>query len=1222
MRGVQRFLSGHKNEVRTAALLTGPVKPITDAVVQKPIARQGSSSAKIDGTFVGTEQAEYEIEVLDRVPTVPLITAPIFSGVGNGNLQNVAVIGLGAREVEVELADLGQILKAASSELQGVQVVVKTPGAAGNLFKLRVDRSGLVFTPQAFSLLKELKAGETAMKGPEFDWDTKYMGSDGVIPANAHRIAFGSDTNNVYVQYKKQVDGEFSYQFEPAIKQTYAVKSVIQFVTGGYTVRLYEVVAGVDTLRETYAGVVTLYDLLNAIKTTSAYLLVQGGVAFDRTAGGQALLELVLNTDARAVSNTGSGSQFATGFVDVVVNANAATELIEATCIAATFKDSPGAGLGNEMWEVRGSVSGVIRANIQTGQLINGDTFEARIPQKVPDGYVTLPKGSFVHKETIYNETKRVVGEGDIWTPPKVPICMDSLTLGLNAQEQLITLTYRKRPVADACACTADNTQALDPACLGILTNPEGGTSMAYAAATVTRLVSLYDWFATTVRNNSFYFSDDHKFFSGGLSGGPYVMQDPFVSMPTNNPLQQTRTNFAYISLFDMIKRFEETLASVDKLTAGALKVAAEAAWDAAVTELKADVDTNLTGPGNLVSEVHTAFEALAAGDAVSLYEEPLGTKYWRKARPADFIFGFVKAAFGVGVAATGFFYGANDSITSTETTTGTGLQQSWTYLPSITTPGKWVLVKGATLAGDPPSIAASIALSYVAAGKGYRQYGDAGNTWGYALLADRYRARLQHVLISGGISPLGKDSANLVSGDGCWQDWGGAYWWEVTGGNDDAYAPAFTGHPYYSAKKFPGGVVVNGVTTPSEGFYGTKEFGFIIDVTCPEHLIPGDTVILRIGNAAAEQTYQKGDKLQLGIVSAQDIAFFGGNNGDNIQTWFVTDSVSGPRAPYLLDLDVPLPYNDGALAFEIVAGTLPFAKGDKFKFAIEGGHYRWRKTVGGVVGGWSASTAINVIPLALDSGLSLHFTLGTSPAFFTGDLYKFTALQPYALSNIIKPDFDMWQWGAVSPAPGVIDFANPKNIEAIGIAFHTIPAGATILVEGGVAAGVYTWAEPIVWAKDVIGKLLAVTRVARYVRITLTNAQGGGIGWLFLGTAIAFTHSAQVSINREYRVNRSTGLNPASAFKGKGVGSQIQWPEGSLHEDDYAPLLEMLDWLKSQDDEALMFFPQETRQTEVVLGTVESDAIAFNDVFNFQPDAAYDRRLSATIPLKGVSFR
>jgi hypothetical protein len=1207
MTGVQRFLSGNNNKIRTAAIISGPVKPITDAVVQKPVARSGSASAGLSGTFTGSEEALYELEVMDILATVPLVTSPAFTGVGNGELDSVATTGLTARQFEVTLQDLGNVLTAASTDVQGIQVVARTPGVAGNAFKLRVTNN-LVFTAQQFSLLKDLAEGTSSVQGPEFDWQTTAINADGTVPAGAKRLAFGTDQNNVYVQYKKLVSGEYSYVFEPAIKQKYAQGAQVFFVTGSYTVELYEGV----TLRETYAGVVTLYDLLNAIKATSTRLLVQGAVANDRTTGGQALLEMTLRTDARAVSNTGTGSQYATGFTEVTVDPTTPTELVEATCIAATSRDAPGAGLGAEIWEVRGSVSGLILDAIKSGELINAATFAARIPQKIPTGYTAHARGDFTVKEVNYDEFKnRANNEDGTFTPPEPPICMQSMTLGVNAQEKLVTLTYKKRPVVDNCDCDPTRGPALNPFCLGLISTPEGAANMPYSAGTVTRLISLYDWFADTVRTNSEYFSD---------ATNPYVQQDPFIQQPKNNPLFPDRANFAFVSLFEMVKRFEQTVADIDKLPAGAYRTAAETAWDDAVTEFEGDVDNNLSNvPVPVESEAQLAYEALTAGQAVCTFEVSAGVVKIRKAVPGGIKYGFVKASFLVGAMATIFFYGENVAVTTTETTGTPGPVASQQYSPSVTTPGNWVKHGTTATVGDPEYLG-GFTLDRISATAGVAPFPSSDpNVWGYAVLSDRYVSRLKFVLISGGISPLGKGDPNAVGGDGCWEDTGEDHWWEVVDDSGASYAPAFTNTPYYSSKQYPGGVVVNGVTTPTPGYYTTKEFGFVVAVTCPQNLVPGDQVVLRIGNAGVDGTYVKGDKLQLGLVAATDVLFQGGNDGDNIQTWSILDSVYGPRGPYMLDLDTPAPFDDTELHFQITPGTLAFAKGDTFRFALEGGHYRWRKTVNGVVGAWSATGAIALGPVLLDDGLSLTFELGASPAFATSDLYRFLALQPYAISNVQKPGFEQWQWG-VTPADAVFDLGSNQDIAAIGIGFHSIPDGTVVQVSGGVAPGVYTWTEAITWNKDVIGLLFA-TQVARYIKLHVVNADGG-IGWFYAGPALAFTNSAQVAINREYKVTRAQAPNPSAAFKGRSMGGKVEWPEGYLREADYSPLTAMLDWLKSNDDEAFIFFPQETRPSEVVLATVDSDAIAFNDVYNFQPNVGAERRISCTIPLKGVMFK
>lgn len=755
---------------------------------------------------------------------------------------------------------------------------------------------------------------------------------------------------------------------------------------------------------------------------------------------------------------------------------------------------------------------------------------------------------------------------------------------------------------------------------------------MPYQPDTVVRLVALYDWFADTVRNNSQYF----RYMPGSLSGTGDVtvpQQDPFISQPhgsvrVGDEIVETNVNYnsAYVSLFEMVKQFEQTLADVDKLPANAFRAAAETAWDAAVAEFEGDVDTDLSGEALAIPESLMAAEALDAGNAVEVFYEGTVLKV-RKATGVGIRFGFIKVAAALGALVDVWYEGKNEGVVHTEEegTTAPAISAYWRYFPSVDNPGQYVLHKGGT----------NVATIPMQAFGGLRYLGDqvgiidnrtfvqaAQNTLGMAIVADRYKSRLQHVLISGGISPLGKGDADTGSGDGCWRDPGDDYYWEVLVG-EEKYANAFTGVAYYSSLKYPGGVVVNGTVTPSEGYYSTREFGFILDIPCKEELQVGDQVVLVIGNAGVEPTYQKGDRLFLGLVAAQNIDFFGGNDGDNVQTWHVQDSVDGALTPYALDTDAPVAYaSGGGLGFLITQGAIPYVKGDKYKFSIEGGNFRWRKTVtGGAPGAWSGATDITLAPIVLDSGLSLEWKLGASPAIIAGDEYAFLALQPYALSNLIRPDFDKWEW-AVDPAPVVIDLGVATPIEAVALAFHTLPTAAVVTIEGGVAPGVYTWNSAIVWRKDVMAVLLAAPANARYLRLTVAGTVAGGIGWLYAGEAVKMTYSAQVQLQREYKMKRSDGVNPNSLYQGMGSSGTITFPEGHVLEADYDKLTEMLDWLKANDDEALIFYPQETRTDEIILATVESDEISFSDVFQFQPGAAYERRISCTIPLRGVAFK
>jgi hypothetical protein len=492
---------------------------------------------------------------------------------------------------------------------------------------------------------------------------------------------------------------------------------------------------------------------------------------------------------------------------------------------------------------------------------------------------------------------------------------------------------------------------------------------MSYQAANVTRLVSLYQWVADTVKKMSDLTAYD-------------AAQAPFVSSPSN------AVGYVADSLLELAKKFESTLAELDVLPAGAYYTAGVAAWDSVVTEIQADV---LAAFGSLQTATVTAFEALVAGNAVGLFVDNDGATKVRKAIKGCVRYGFVLANVTAGGSATVYFWGRVTSPTG-GVTSATGR-----YGMNEGTPGAWLheATAGTRIAAGTP---ATELLPAVAAGTELyvpQSSRIAGMT---ALLTDRYKARLNWVYISAGISPLGKSSASVQeSGDGCWQDYGDAYYWDVVGSDGGAYGAAFNNRPYYSARR----------ASAKDKYFSTHEFAFQINVKCPQDLREGDQITLAIGDAASGATYQVGDVLTLPIIAAQPLYLAGGQNGSAIQKWYVSGSVSGAMAQYTYNPASPAAYSSGGLTFLLQPGGIPFAKGDRFTFSIEGGHYRWRKTVNGSPGSWSGSLAIPGTATALDSGLSIAFTPGAYPSFVAGDAFQFRVLQPWAVSNIATPSVE-----------------------------------------------------------------------------------------------------------------------------------------------------------------------------------------------------------------------
>lgn len=1107
----QRFLANNRNAILEAALTPSSVLAVEESVLAIPTARGGTAQVAITGAYTGEEAATYDFEILDDDVETPLISAPVFTGEGSGALEDIAA-DLPAQEILLELSESGLPLLAAKIDLEGVTVKARAAGASGNAIYIRIDQSGLTFTPQAYSLLNDLEAGEggedSPLTGAEYDFDTKVLGADNAIPVDAHRISFGSDPN-IYLQYKRYADGEWDYHFVPALKRAVPRGTIINFVTGGRTVEVYP-----GSPPETYTGIVTLYDLLDKFRTESALVDVEGVIANDRSPTGQAAHELQTRTDAYFHPSTGEGSAAATGFVDVSVATDAGTQLVTATCRAVTAADHPLAGVGRERWELRSSILGDL-GTIVTGEVFDGDEFALKIPRVLPYGIATQT-GTFTVTDIEYVAR----GEGERDPPPICPgVGERAGLLGPDAIDQILTLTYTKRP-SGACLCDDMPVPDLSGECLGIF-DEEGGADMAYSADAVDRLKALYDWAAALITAVTQYKSG-------------YAMDG--VPEAVGTAINVLGGGGSY------------TMTPADALSG---------------SRTYAGPNSTLTTTFNATITTH------GDNDDLLLDVVPVETGYADVAMPPDFqaCIDFYET----GIAEI-------DAVTD-GTLKAAGFAQ-------------WDLA----LAEFQSDLAASPELSSL------------GNRLA-SIAVGKYRVLVKQAMAYAGIPQLGKsDASSIVSGDGCWQDYGDPFYWGIVGSSGGAYAPAFSNHPYYSSRR----------ADDQNAYYSTHEFAFQLNIKCPQDLREGDVITMAIGNAARPSTYQVDDVLTLPIIAANDLYLAGGQDSSLVQSWYVTGSVTGALPPYAFDPDSPVPYSYGSpesLTFLLVPGGIDFVNGDQFKFSIEGGHYQWRKNGGA----WNVDSPPLPIPsgtVAFDDGLSVTFTPGAAPSFVAGDRFSFRALQPWAVSNLRTPTVERWQFADESPGQTLdIDLGSVQSLDMLAIALHTLPAGTTLSLAGGVAAPV-DWTETPVWREGVIALPFTATRSARYLRLSLTNANGGGIGWLWIGEAFTTTRGADVTPHRAYRFARGDGgNNPSARFLGKGRGADVAWNEAALTDADMTGLGALLDWVKENDDEWLIFLAQVTRPAEAMLVQVTDDQIDEHDLGegnrNADVDRLFDVRLS-----------
>lgn len=1067
-----RLLANDRNLVRDAALVASSVEPVVDQVLPVPVARGGTAEVRLTGSYTGDEESTYDIEIVDTAADVPLVSAVVVAGKGSSRLVDVAVQGLDAQEIVVELVDAGKPATYAAVAFEGVTLQARGIGAIGNDIRLAIDQSGLTFTASDFALLVDLNAGDGSatggLRGAGFDWETAALGADGLIPATAKRVAFGDDRSTVYLQYKEYVNNEWIYHFVPALRRAVPKGTPIYFVTGGREVTLTD---GVTT--ETYPGVATVYDLLAQIRATSALVSVEGVVANDRSPDGQAAQELLARTDAHVEPSYGTGSTFAAlGFEDAFANANARTELVVAKCYAVTGKDHPLARLGAERWRVSSSLGGDFEIDAVTGIPYLDPSGESRfgftIPRRLPPGY-GAQRGRFAQ----VGPPQYVARAADDPDPP--PICVGALTLGTEASDQTITLTWTKRPSGN-CDCSDLPFPRLGGDCLG--TFSEGGDDMSYSNANRLRLVGLYQWYAELARANSQY----HETTVGQVN----ALQDPALNVDGTavDAWGSATTTIPVESIRDIVDKFAAIIDELEALPEGDspdLRAAGETDWDTAVAEFQADLAD------------------IASGDVI------------------------------------------------------------------------------------------------------------------YSIPSERYIARMRQTLMTAGVSPLGKSDASILeSGDGCWRDWGDSYYFTVDGSLGGGYAPLFVNRPYYSSRR----------ASENGKYFSTHEFALQVNVVegCIANLREGDKVVLAIGDASWAATYQVGDEITLPVIAAADLYLAGGRDDDSTQTWSVTGTEHGPFDSWVF---VPGATDTSyasdstpSLSWDIAAGGIANAKGDSFRFTIEGGHFRWRKDGGA----WSSSIDIPTAPVLIDEGLSAEFVPGAAPSYVAGDVHSFVALQPWAVSNVQAPRPEAWRWDSETGGAVLdLDFAAVVSMDAVAIAMHTIPSGATITLDGGISAP-GEWTESVTWRSGVIVQLLSQARTARYARLTIAGGDGGQIGWLWIGESLRTELSADVQLRGSFRIERGSGpLYQGGATLGKARSASIEWSEAALSEDDAQSLVALFEYVKGNGDEPLIVLPHVNRPADALLGRIVEDELEFAELSGQQRNDGGARRYTARLSIAGV---
>lgn len=430
-----------------------------------------------------------------------------------------------------------------------------------------------------------------------------------------------------------------------------------------------------------------------------------------------------------------------------------------------------------------------------------------------------------------------------------------------------------------------------------------------------------------------------------------------------------------------------------------------------------------------------------------------------------------------------------------------------------------------------------------------------------------------------------------------CYSDPGDEYYWEV---NDGAYAPAFTGQVYYSSLKKLDGTLVN-----------TMEFG--IEIFSPQTgtYAEGDSITLSTGvDVANWTTYESGDTINLAIYGNELLWATGGEDGNEYYTWKVSSTNPSYVFPnYYLSKTDPNTYHSRYLSFNIVPGILPYSIGDSYTFAVEGGHYSWRKNGGA----WSINNIIQDCLRPLSDGLNVLFSPGPTPSFVIGDWFEVNAMQEWSVDNVRNISLiTKWKGDtgiSVSLDPGT-------GIDVLIMDGHNLTSPFILYGSNSTdfTASEYSCIIP---PNKVIMKVFDTPLTYPHYQFLLPYQTQ--IGYLFMGSIMRLSLDADnLTPNRKFTIQRSESTKePFSLFRYANNGYDVNYSSFILNE-DFMKLDEMINYLKENDDMSFYFIPNLNTEDSAVRVKLDVDSIDITSTIDLSAPVS-SRLFSLMLPLKGV---
>jgi hypothetical protein len=429
------------DSVITSAAVTNQAP--SDVIELRARTGGGSGQVGVTGGYTGASDTVIDVEIVDTAGTTRPHTEPVIDGVGNGSLAVSLAGSVAAQAFTLTLRDAGSPEQFARADAFGVILRAAVAGTAGNGITLTIAPQWTE-TATEFAVPTDLQPGGsgTIGIGAAYNFGALDLLEDGTVPGAAPILRFGDDAH-ICRQYRTFEDGQYVYHLTPGLPRSIQASVPVWSLSGGVTATLRQ-----GSTVETYGPHATIYGLLNAIRQSSALVVIGGVVADDRRPGGMGIVPISLRTDGHVQSSVRQGSRYIReAAVRAVALTTAPTETVTAECVELRT--------GAELWRLRGAISGAI------GEIRSGDTFTGGplasfvIPQEFPAN-TGGSRGTITHA----------------WQPsgPDSPGCMLLWRpiVGRNATSKSLTFVYTERQ-KDDCKCEDQPISGgPNPACLGV----------------------------------------------------------------------------------------------------------------------------------------------------------------------------------------------------------------------------------------------------------------------------------------------------------------------------------------------------------------------------------------------------------------------------------------------------------------------------------------------------------------------------------------------------------------------------------------------------------------------------------------------------------------------------------------------------------------------------------------------------------------------------------